>query len=107
MPIVNGATSITVSGIAVPLSATSAKVSQVLVQAMPANAGPVFVGDSTTLYSGVSGGGIIVPTPTTGPVVAAPILIKTRAGGNALDLSTIYINCPSGLYGVNFIAETI
>jgi hypothetical protein len=104
MAIKNGTATQTVSGMAKALSSTSVRVRQLLVQALPTNAGPVFVGDSTTLYSGVSGGGIFIPTPTTN-VPAAPITIIPAGGTSVADLKDLYINSVTGLPGINFIYD--
>jgi hypothetical protein len=96
--------SITVSGIAKPLSSTSIRVKQLFVQAMPSNAGPVLLGDSTVLYSGVSGGHIVLSAPVSG-VPAEPLHLVPDGIGPILDLSAVYINSVSGLPGVNIFYE--
>lgn len=98
------ATGLTVSGIAVPLSATSVRVNKVLLQAYPTNAEPVFVGDSTVLYSGVTGPGIYINAPAAG-VIDAPIILECSGDGNSLDLSQIYVNSVTGLPKVSFSYE--
>jgi hypothetical protein len=103
MGFVLGATSVTASGVAVPLSATALTVSQVLIQAKPGNTGPIFVGDSLVCYSGVSGG-IQIKTPTTN-IAEPPIELKGTGVGNTIDLNKIYVNAVSGLPGVNFLYE--
>lgn len=99
-----GTVSVTVSGVAKPLSATSIQVKQLLIQALPGNAGPLFVGDSTVLYSGVSGGGILIPTPVS-TVPDRPIQLMPEGATAIADLKDIYINSASGLPGVNFFYD--
>jgi hypothetical protein len=100
MSLVLGSKNVATAGSAVPLSSTSLRVAQIVIQVKPTNSGYIYLGDNTV----TSSNGIRLEVPVAG-VVLPDAEIKLTGVGNNLDLSQLYINASQSGDGVNFLYE--